>query len=154
MQCMVEEYKKLRQRDASSGSKSAWRITVRQLESLVRLSEAIARLHCADTVSISLPLFKATKVMVYSTANIESVHLIGVCICFYRSLCRSCGRPSPYLTSPSFVWNNRTLIWRRRRRTLTYEQLVRPLQWRSTRRVLPIMLRYRILYNLSDLHFP
>lgn len=51
MQCMVEEYKKLRQRDASSGSKSAWRITVRQLESLVRLSEAIARLHCADIVS-------------------------------------------------------------------------------------------------------
>ncbi|KAM7538127.1 hypothetical protein Aperf_G00000075742 [Anoplocephala perfoliata] len=52
MQCMVEEYKKLRQRDASSGSKSAWRITVRQLESLVRLSEAIARLHCADTVTV------------------------------------------------------------------------------------------------------
>nr|CDS31718.1 DNA replication licensing factor MCM6 [Hymenolepis microstoma] len=52
MQCMVEEYKKLRQRDASSGSKSAWRITVRQLESLVRLSEAIARLHCADIVTV------------------------------------------------------------------------------------------------------
>lgn len=50
---MVEEYKKLRQRDASSSSKSAWRITVRQLESLVRLSEAIARLHCADTVGAS-----------------------------------------------------------------------------------------------------
>uniref|UniRef100_A0A0X3PHC8 DNA replication licensing factor MCM6 n=2 Tax=Schistocephalus solidus TaxID=70667 RepID=A0A0X3PHC8_SCHSO len=53
MQCMVEEYKKLRQRDASSGSKSAWRITVRQLESLVRLSEATARLHCADTVTVA-----------------------------------------------------------------------------------------------------
>ena len=52
MQYMVEEYKKLRQRDASSGSKSAWRITVRQLESLVRLSEAMARLHCADVVSL------------------------------------------------------------------------------------------------------
>ncbi|VDO78475.1 unnamed protein product [Schistosoma curassoni] len=48
---MVEEYKKMRQRDASSGTKSAWRITVRQLESLVRLSEATARLHCADTVT-------------------------------------------------------------------------------------------------------
>nr|VZI43399.1 unnamed protein product [Spirometra erinaceieuropaei] len=53
MQCMVEEYKKLRQRDASSGSKSAWRITVRQLESLVRLSEATARLHCADAVTVA-----------------------------------------------------------------------------------------------------
>ncbi|VDM16467.1 unnamed protein product [Hydatigera taeniaeformis] len=52
MQCMVEEYKKIRQRDASSGSNSAWRITVRQLESLVRLSEAIARLHCADIVTV------------------------------------------------------------------------------------------------------
>uniref|UniRef100_A0A5K3FJ61 DNA replication licensing factor MCM6 n=3 Tax=Mesocestoides corti TaxID=53468 RepID=A0A5K3FJ61_MESCO len=52
MQFMVEEYKKLRQRDASSASKSAWRITVRQLESLVRLSEAVARLHCADTVTV------------------------------------------------------------------------------------------------------
>ncbi|CAH8497069.1 unnamed protein product [Schistosoma turkestanicum] len=51
MECMVEEYKKMRQRDASSGTKSAWRITVRQLESLVRLSEATARLHCADTVT-------------------------------------------------------------------------------------------------------
>lgn len=51
MQSMVEEYKRMRQRDASSGAKSAWRITVRQLESLIRLSEASARLHCADTVT-------------------------------------------------------------------------------------------------------
>ncbi|CAH8544402.1 unnamed protein product [Heterobilharzia americana] len=51
MECMVAEYKKMRQRDASSGTKSAWRITVRQLESLIRLSEATARLHCADTVT-------------------------------------------------------------------------------------------------------
>lgn len=57
MECMVEEYKKMRQRDASSGTKSAWRITVRQLESLVRLSEATARLHCADTVRFLFPKF-------------------------------------------------------------------------------------------------
>uniref|UniRef100_A0A3Q3XB74 DNA replication licensing factor MCM6 n=1 Tax=Mola mola TaxID=94237 RepID=A0A3Q3XB74_MOLML len=48
---VVEQYKRLRQRDASgSMSKSAWRITVRQLESMIRLSEGMARMHCCDEV--------------------------------------------------------------------------------------------------------
>jgi DNA replication licensing factor MCM6 len=47
---MVEYYKKLRMRDSSGGVKSSWRITVRQLESLIRLSEAMARLHCSEEV--------------------------------------------------------------------------------------------------------
>lgn len=46
---MVEEYRHLRQRD-SSATMSSWRITVRQLESMIRLSEAMARLHCQDHV--------------------------------------------------------------------------------------------------------
>ncbi|XP_065174596.1 DNA replication licensing factor MCM6-like [Sycon ciliatum] len=46
---MVEEYCRLRQRD-SGGTKSSWRITVRQLESLIRLSEAMARMYCSDEV--------------------------------------------------------------------------------------------------------
>ena len=49
-QYIVEQYKKLRQRDASGAAKSAWRVTVRQLESMIRLSEAIARLYCQDEV--------------------------------------------------------------------------------------------------------
>ena len=47
---MVNQYKKLRMRDTSGGTKSAWRITVRQLESMVRLSESMARIHCSEVV--------------------------------------------------------------------------------------------------------
>ncbi|XP_064644824.1 DNA replication licensing factor MCM6-like [Lineus longissimus] len=47
---MVEEYKRLRQRDGCGTTKSSWRITVRQLESMIRLSEGMARMHCQDEV--------------------------------------------------------------------------------------------------------
>uniref|UniRef100_A0A6Q2XUX7 DNA replication licensing factor MCM6 n=1 Tax=Esox lucius TaxID=8010 RepID=A0A6Q2XUX7_ESOLU len=47
---VVDQYKRLRQRDTSGGTKSAWRITVRQLESMLRLSEGMARLYCSDEV--------------------------------------------------------------------------------------------------------
>lgn len=46
---MIAEYKKLRQRESSN--KSAWRITVRQLESMIRLSEALARMQLLEEVS-------------------------------------------------------------------------------------------------------
>uniref|UniRef100_T1IST8 DNA replication licensing factor MCM6 n=1 Tax=Strigamia maritima TaxID=126957 RepID=T1IST8_STRMM len=47
---IVEQYKQLRQRDGCGVTKSSWRITVRQLESMIRLSEAMARLHCLEEV--------------------------------------------------------------------------------------------------------
>ncbi|XP_032880573.1 DNA replication licensing factor MCM6 [Amblyraja radiata] len=47
---IVEQYRRLRQRDGSGVTKSAWRITVRQLESMIRLSESMARMHCCDEV--------------------------------------------------------------------------------------------------------
>ncbi|XP_015116230.1 DNA replication licensing factor Mcm6 [Diachasma alloeum] len=49
---LVESYTVLRQREGVGSGKSTWRVTVRQLESLVRLSEALAKLECADKVTV------------------------------------------------------------------------------------------------------
>ncbi len=50
MDFLVEKYRHLRQRDTGGGVRSSWRITVRQLESMIRLSESMSRLHCSDQV--------------------------------------------------------------------------------------------------------
>ena len=47
---MVQQYEQLRQRDTGGSAKSSWRITVRQLESMQRLSEAFACLYCSEEV--------------------------------------------------------------------------------------------------------
>ncbi|KAH8808698.1 MCM2/3/5 family-domain-containing protein [Xylogone sp. PMI_703] len=49
---LVEKYKELRSDDAQGGiGRNSYRITVRQLESLIRLSEAIARANCVDEIA-------------------------------------------------------------------------------------------------------
>jgi DNA replication licensing factor MCM6 len=48
---LVRSFKRLRGDDAAPGSHSAYRITVRQLEALVRLSEAMARVYLSPTVT-------------------------------------------------------------------------------------------------------
>ncbi|CAI4062552.1 hypothetical protein SUVZ_07G0560 [Saccharomyces uvarum] len=50
---LVEKYKDLRNDDAQGFSRSSYRITVRQLESMIRLSEAIARANCVDEITPS-----------------------------------------------------------------------------------------------------
>ncbi|KAK2747554.1 MCM DNA helicase complex subunit mcm6 [Myotisia sp. PD_48] len=48
---VVEKYKELRANDAQGGiGRSSYRITVRQLESLIRLSEAVAKANCVEEV--------------------------------------------------------------------------------------------------------
>lgn len=48
---LVEKYKELRANDAQGGiGRSSYRITVRQLESLVRLSEAVAKANCVEEI--------------------------------------------------------------------------------------------------------
>ena len=51
-QVLVENYGHLRQRDTGMSGKGSWRITVRQLESMVRLSEALAKLECLNEVQV------------------------------------------------------------------------------------------------------
>lgn len=50
MKLLAQHYCKLREKDVSGASKSAFRITVRQLESMIRMSEALARLHLSEVV--------------------------------------------------------------------------------------------------------
>ena len=71
---LVEKYRLLRQDDssfgASMGGKNSYRITVRQLESLIRLSEAVARVHCTNTI---LPEFvrEAYSLLKQSIIHVE-----------------------------------------------------------------------------------
>ena len=52
---LVGKYKELRAQDAQSGvGRNSYRITVRQLESMIRLSEAIAKANCVEEIT---PLF-------------------------------------------------------------------------------------------------
>lgn len=48
---MVEYYKDLRADDAQGVGRNSYRITVRQLESMIRLSEAIARANCVSEIT-------------------------------------------------------------------------------------------------------
>jgi len=47
---LKEEYKQTRQREKGGLEKTAYKVTVRQLESLIRLSEAMARAHCDNII--------------------------------------------------------------------------------------------------------
>ena len=68
---MIKCYSKLRQGDTLGRSRTAYRITVRQLESLVRLSEALARLHCDDIIRTSY-VSEAFRLLRKSIIHVET----------------------------------------------------------------------------------
>ena len=47
---LADCYRDLRQGDSQGFGRNSYRITVRQLESMVRLSEAIAKVNCREEV--------------------------------------------------------------------------------------------------------
>ena len=68
---LVERYKELRADDAQGGiGKNSYRITVRQLESMIRLSEAIAKANCVDEISIDM-VIEAFNLLRQSIISVE-----------------------------------------------------------------------------------
>jgi DNA replication licensing factor MCM6 len=67
---IVQEYCNIRMGDQGKG-KTAWRITVRQLEAMIRLSEAIARVHMEPIISESF-VEEAARLLRQSIINIYS----------------------------------------------------------------------------------
>lgn len=67
---LVEKYRILRQDDASGAGRNSYRITVRQLESMIRLSEAIARANCTSEIT---PVFvrEAYSLLKQSIIHVE-----------------------------------------------------------------------------------
>ncbi|KAJ0770619.1 putative DNA helicase [Helianthus annuus] len=70
-QLLVDSYVHLRKNDTAPGSRVAYRMTVRQLEALIRLSEAIARCHLDDEV-LPRHVSLATKLLKTSVISVES----------------------------------------------------------------------------------
>ena len=69
---LVDSYVDLRSGDTTPGTRVAYRMTVRQLEALIRLSEAIARSHLETLV-----IFLNDRLSRFSPVSHRSVALSG-----------------------------------------------------------------------------
>lgn len=67
---LVTRYKELREDDAQGLGRSSYRITVRQLESMIRLSEAIARANCTEEITPSF-VAEANDLLKQSIIRVE-----------------------------------------------------------------------------------
>ncbi|KAL6041309.1 MCM DNA helicase complex subunit mcm6 [Balamuthia mandrillaris] len=71
----VSHYKRLRANDIGAGGKSAYRMTVRQLESMIRLAEALARLHCDKEIREEY-VDEAARLLRKSTIHVETKDIV------------------------------------------------------------------------------
>jgi len=68
---LVQKYKELRSDDAQGGiGRNSYRITVRQLESMIRLSEAIAKANCVDEITPTM-VIEAFNLLRQSIISVE-----------------------------------------------------------------------------------
>ena len=69
---LKERYRHMRQNDSTGGAApSSYRMTVRQLESMIRLSEALARLHCDHQVK-AVYVREACRLLKSSIIRVET----------------------------------------------------------------------------------
>jgi DNA replication licensing factor MCM6 len=68
---LVQKYKELRSDDAQGGiGRNSYRITVRQLESMIRLSEAIAKANCVEEITPAM-VIEAFNLLRQSIISVE-----------------------------------------------------------------------------------
>jgi DNA replication licensing factor MCM6 len=72
---VVEAYINLRRGDSQSSSQTAYRITVRQLEAIIRLSEALARLHCHQDI-LATHVKEARRLLSDSIVAVEARDIV------------------------------------------------------------------------------
>ncbi|QDZ25224.1 minichromosome maintenance protein [Chloropicon primus] len=70
-QALKQAYVRLRSNDIQPGQSFAYRMTVRQLESMIRLSEALARVHCEFSIS-PIHVHEAERLLKTSIISVEA----------------------------------------------------------------------------------
>ena len=97
---VVEAYKQLRAEDVAPGAPVAYRITVRQLEALIRLSEALARAACRETILLA----DVKEVM-----HLHHMKTLAKHCCQPNLLQQACGGPTVMVIT--YAGQNAVFLW-------------------------------------------